>query len=151
MKTGKKNTQPQEVTQIESQQEFMVTLANSKQGTATVDQHGGITLNNGSFTEGHSFTSLVNKARRNTLPEWVKQIPGLISKIEAVFDQERSKGIDPFTQYSNSDGKLVVTNLKTGTSLGAPIKDLKQQLAQTGKLSRVFDTPRAKELLGLAA
>ena len=104
-----KRNKQQEVVQME--QQYTVTLSNSRQGTATVDQHGGVLLNNGSFNEAHSFQSLVNKARRNALPEWTRQIPNLSQKIEAVFEKEQKAGIDPYTRYSNSDGKLTRVDL----------------------------------------
>jgi hypothetical protein len=145
-----KNTQPQEVAQME-QREFTVSLTNGKTGTANVDQHGGVLLNNGSFTESHSFQSLLNKARRNALPEWVSQLPNLAARIERVFAEEQKQGIDPFTQYSNADGRLIVTDLRSGTSLSSQIVDLKKLVAAGKPLPKAFSSPRAKELLSLAA
>jgi hypothetical protein len=95
-----KNTQPQGVEQMEGPQEFTVTLPNSQQGTVTVDEHGGVLLDNTQFTEVHSLTSLVNKTRRNALPEWARQVPGLVSRIEAVFTEERKKGMRPVHRLS---------------------------------------------------
>jgi hypothetical protein len=71
----------------------------------------------------------------------------LVEKIDAVFTAEREKGIDPHVTFALGDGKLTVTNLTTGTSLGAAVVDLKRQLARTGKLPRAFESERARQLI----
>jgi hypothetical protein len=149
----KRNTQPQEETKMEQQpqsQEYTVRDNNDQARTVRVEGDTFL-FDNGSYTERHSFIGLVNRARKRETPEWTRQIPGLAERIEAVFRREQREGLDPFTRYSNSDGRLTVTDSRAKTSFSAPIEGLKRQFALTGKLPRAFDTPRAKALLGLTA
>lgn len=129
--------------------EYSITLPDGHEARATVNEHGGVVFNNGNWTENHSFLSLVNKGRRGALPAWVKHIPALAHRIEALFEKERAEGVNPHQAFANGDGKLTVTDLKTGTSLSASVADLKRQFQSTGSLPRAFESPKARQLLGL--
>lgn len=131
-------------------QEIAVNLGNNR--TATVTRQGDTYLvDDGSMTRRFSFGTILILARYGETPEWCGQIPGLSERIELVFETERAQGRDPFTLVASERGRLTVTDLRSKTSWGAPIADLKRQLAQTGRLPRAFDSPAARKLIDLAA
>jgi hypothetical protein len=147
----KRNTQ-QEETKMEQQnqpQEYRVTI-NEHAGSVRVEGDTFL-FDNGSYTERHSFVALVNKARRGELPSWASQLPNLAARIERVFAEEQKQGIDPHVRFANGDGKLTRIDLRSGVSISSSVADLKKLLDAGKPLPKAFSSPRAKELLSLAA
>ncbi|MGH7962972.1 MAG: hypothetical protein ACRERD_14265 [Candidatus Binatia bacterium] len=130
-------------------QKYTVTI-NGREASVTVKGET-IELDNGSFRENHSLVGLLNMARRGALPQWAGQIGAITQRIEDIFRREREQGLDPHVSYALTDGELFRFDLRGGTGNSANIADLKKQLAQSGRLPRAFDTPRARELIAAAA
>lgn len=144
-----KTPQSKETGTIETQ-EIAVMLSNNR--TAIVKVEGdGFLLDDGSLTRRYTFATLLGLARRGEMPEWCGQIRGLSERIEAVFQGERNKGRDPFGQCFVDRGRLVVVDLKTGTSHGADLVGLRKLLRDGQRLPKAFDSPQARRLIDSAA
>ncbi|MGH7966631.1 MAG: hypothetical protein ACRERD_33180 [Candidatus Binatia bacterium] len=150
----KKKIQPEEE-RMEQQtpepvQEHTVKLSDGRTGTVTV-QGDSIEVKSQNSTERWPFPGLLNAARRDALPTWVKQVPPLVQRIEEIFQRERERDENPHVAYALANGELFRCDLRGGTRIGAKVADLKDQLERTGTLPRAFNDANARELIARAA
>lgn len=105
----------------------------------------------GHSRESHSLVELTEQARDQRLPRWAKQVPLLVSKIEAIFQREREQGRGPHIQVGVSGDEVFYADLARGTRISRTLRDLRQDLARGRTLPGVFDTEAVRLALVQAA
>jgi hypothetical protein len=98
-----------------------------------------------------SFAALLNAARKDELPVWVRQVPVLTQRIEAVFTTEREQGKDPHVSVGISGDEIFRDDLRRGIRISRKLSDLRADLTRGRQLPEIYDTPAVRAALGVEA
>jgi len=135
-----------------AEEKYPVKLNDGGEAVVSIGGREGlmITLVTTTAKNSHSFVDLLQRARRNTLPGWARQVPVLVQRIEAVFAKERAEGRDPYYHVGITGSQVYYDDLRRGVRLSREIRDLKEDLARGRKLPDIYNVPTICAALGLA-
>jgi hypothetical protein len=141
---------------LDGGERFPVTLSDGTPGgrKATVIISGvhrqTITLETSTLRETHLFSMLLDDHRRGATKEWVRQVPILVARLEAVFATERQAGKNPYLKMTVDSGGARYENLLTGNNLYMSLDEMKRRLRAGEQIPAVFNVAAVRAKLGLA-
>ena len=129
--------------------EYEIRSADGKQGIVRVGELKIDVHWPGHERQTYSFSDLVERARREALPAWAKQVPVLVARIEVVFQREREQGKDPYFKIGINGDEAFYENLRHGTRIVRKLSDLKADLGRGRMLPEIYNVPAIRAALGL--
>src|SRR5262245_47968692 len=97
----------------------------------------------------YSWRELLEAARHNRLPRWAKDVPPLVAKIAALFVDERTRGLDPYTRKGVAGEMAFHEDLPRGVRFTYPLAELRSRLARGHAIPPAFDCEPVRVALGL--